>query len=353
LDVHALLSRTGDDTLLSQALQNAQSVGGPRWVDDHTCQVRLEISGSELADLLVKEAREHPERSPLTPDELRRRLDAWNKMTFFAVGSSAEGESIELAGPHYVVGAWSEVDETTRRRTVAAARRDAVQNILGTVSDIPLSPTFKVQDALARKAIMDRVCDFLNHQPVTRVEFLDDLRVSITLSTTPASFGTALQSAVMGDSKFSHDAAIDWKSVQAEIVNRVGPTAGTAWATPAGSTTTPAAPTAVILPSSPPDWADTQIESEATSSEGATRLKIARAAEAVATAKLREKFLALKVGKITLAGAAKADPELAKAVNRVMMHAHTYKVDYRADGSILVRVSLDLRNAWEELTGKP
>jgi hypothetical protein len=216
-----------------------------------------------------------------------------------------------------------------------------------------MSPTLKVQDALARKPINDRVSDFLNHQPVTRVEYLDDLRVSITLSTTPASFGTALQSAVMSDIRFSHDADIDWKSVQAEIVNRVGPTAGTAWATPAGATTTPAAPTVVILPSSPPDWADTQIESEATSSEGATRLKIARAAEAIATIKLREKFLALKVGKITLGDAAKADPQLEQAVNRVMMHAHTYKVDYRADGSILVRVSLDLRYAWEELTGKP
>lgn len=69
---------------------------------------------------------------------------------------------------------------------------------------------------------------------------------------------------------------------------------------------------------------------------------------------LREKFLALHVtAQTTLADAVASDPQIAQAVNRAMLHAHTYKVDYRADGSVLTRVSLDLRDAWDELRSNP
>src|SRR4051812_46686893 len=39
------LRRTGSQDELNRALQRAELVGGPRWVDDDTCQVQLEMSG--------------------------------------------------------------------------------------------------------------------------------------------------------------------------------------------------------------------------------------------------------------------------------------------------------------------
>ena len=36
-----------------------------------------------------------------------------------------------------------------------------------------------------------------------------------------------------------------------------------------------------------------------------------------------------------------------------MLHARITKVDYRADGSVLARVTLDLQAAWDELRTNP
>ena len=77
-------------------------------------------------------------------------------------------------------------------------------------------------------------------------------------------------------------------------------------------------------------------------------------AEAAAVARLREQLLALKVTPTsTLGDAARADPLLAAGVSRVLAGAHDYKVDYRADGSVTVGVSLDLRDAWDQLRSNP
>jgi hypothetical protein len=307
--------------------------------------VQLEISGSQLADLLVQDAREHPDQSPLSAVELARRLGDWDKLTFSAVGSSAGGAAIESARPNS--GPWSQVDEMTCRRAIAAARQDALRKMLDQVSGITLTNSLKIGDAVARAKIADALAIWFNQQPVMRVEFLDDLRVSVTVAVTPASLSAEVQSAVSLDKEFSGGISVDWNRVQRDISNHTGPVIGTASA--AASATAPAAFT---LPSSPPEWADTLIESEATATQGASPLKVARAAEAVAIGKLREKFLALRIGDITLAQAAKADPQFAQGLDRVMLRAHTYKVDYRADGSVLVRVSLDLRNVWDELVSE-
>src|SRR5437660_4361521 len=59
IDVRAVVDRTQTLPALDQALQGAQQIGGPRWVDDRTCQVRLEIPGSQLSGVLLNEVRQH------------------------------------------------------------------------------------------------------------------------------------------------------------------------------------------------------------------------------------------------------------------------------------------------------
>jgi hypothetical protein len=341
-----LLKRPGGAEALARALQNAKEMGGTRWVDANTVQVQLEISGSQLADLLIADAREHPGQSPLSAAELTERLGDWGKLNFVAVGSSAGGEGIESARPG--AGPWSGVDEGTRRRAIAAARADAMRKMLDGISDIAVTDTLRVGDCVARGKIVDALGVWFDAQPVTRVEFLDDLKVSVTVAVSPGSLSDAFRSAVTSDKEFSRDINVDWNRVGQEIMMRAGPAIGVGVVSPAS---TAISPVGLVLPISPPEWADTLIESEATGTEGSSPLKVARAAEGVAIGKLREKFLALRVGDMTLGEAVKADPRFAEAVNQVMLRAHTYKVDYRADGSVLVRVSLDLRNAWEELRG--
>src|SRR5205085_2367012 len=43
---------------LARVVRRAQQIGGARWLDDKTCQVRLELSGNEVADLLVSIAQD-------------------------------------------------------------------------------------------------------------------------------------------------------------------------------------------------------------------------------------------------------------------------------------------------------
>ena len=84
------------------------------------------------------------------------------------------------------------------------------------------------------------------------------------------------------------------------------------------------------------------------------RVKMGRAAEARAVANIREQFLALHINAhSTLGEVAKSDPQLNKAIDRSLLQAHTFKVEYLADGSVKVRVSLTLHDAWDALRADP
>src|SRR5258706_6509055 len=62
--VSDFLRRTGAQDELNRALQRAELVGGPRWVDDDTCQVQLEISGAAVAHLLEQLAVKYQKDCP-------------------------------------------------------------------------------------------------------------------------------------------------------------------------------------------------------------------------------------------------------------------------------------------------
>lgn len=344
--VHDLLERTDGVDALSRVLRDAQQIGGPRWIDEHTCQVRLAISGPRVANVLISQASEYPQRCPLSLEALRQRLDDWDKLNFCAVGSSVGGESIETAPLHYDVGAWADVSTAQRRKAVHAAKHDAQRRVLDGIATIPLHGAVLVQDALARPEIADPVDQWINHQPVTKVEFLDDLRVSVTIAVSPDALASALQAAVSNDKSFATGEAIDWSRVRQEIAGRVGLAIGKASAAPVTATTAPA----VTLPLEPLGGMDQSLQAEATASGPGTRLHVARKAEIAAEWKLRDQFLRLKIAPgLTLADAAKKDPRINQGVDRAMLQAHTYQVQYHADGSVVVRVNLNLRAAWGEL----
>src|SRR5688500_5737051 len=49
-----ILKSTGGNDNLVKTLQRSQMIGGPRWLDDQTCQVRLEIAGPRVAAALLQ-----------------------------------------------------------------------------------------------------------------------------------------------------------------------------------------------------------------------------------------------------------------------------------------------------------
>lgn len=87
--IRDLLMRTDSYDTFMAALRSADQIGGPRWIDENTVQVRLAVSGPVVAATLVTIANDAKDRSPVRPDELSPLLGAWAGRTFSAVGVSS------------------------------------------------------------------------------------------------------------------------------------------------------------------------------------------------------------------------------------------------------------------------
>jgi hypothetical protein len=100
-----------------------------------------------------------------------------------------------------------------------------------------------------------------------------------------------------------------------------------------------------------PAWVSGQLEAEGFSQRLESKLRTARAAEADAVSHLREKVLALEIGKnLTLGQAAGEDQALSKAVDRALLRTRVIRTDYHPDGSAGVRATLNLNDVWAVLT---
>src|SRR2546423_13722075 len=64
LTVGDLLKRTGGEGELTRTLERAEQIGGPRWLDDQTLQVHLEISGTRGLRTLAQVVAARPGKSP-------------------------------------------------------------------------------------------------------------------------------------------------------------------------------------------------------------------------------------------------------------------------------------------------
>src|SRR3954452_13143593 len=64
MTVRELLERTGGEEEFTRKLNGAQQIGGTRWLDDQTAQVRLVIEGGAVGDFLNQVAAKNPEKVP-------------------------------------------------------------------------------------------------------------------------------------------------------------------------------------------------------------------------------------------------------------------------------------------------
>lgn len=105
-----------------------------------------------------------------------------------------------------------------------------------------------------------------------------------------------------------------------------------------------------LLPSEPPQWVFGLADAEGLANSADTRLKTARLAEANTLSTLQDRIQALEVNQgVTLGALADKTPGVRRAIANALQQARVYKTEYRADGSVLVRMSLNLRILWGEL----
>jgi hypothetical protein len=348
ITVGDVLDATKSNDTFVKTLQRSQMIGGPRWLDDQTCQVRLEISGTRAANALVQIVAVNPKKSPIDAQLLQSRLKSWDTRTFCATSTST-GATIEQLRPVEDGAAWDHVSDAARQQALASAKKNAIGTVVLAMGPIPLADGKTVADAMTDARVRGPVDQWLAARPGTQVQFHDNLQLEVTLATPGGELADVFLRAL--DAAKPPLVTLDEQArsrVRQAFEARV-PAAprGTAGAAGPNAATQPA----MKIPSEPPAWVNDQLDAEGSGTSKSSRLKAARAAENDAQAKLRGKVDALELAKgLTLGEAARQDPRINDAVTKAIVRTRAARVDYQPDGSAKVRVTLDLHDLWEAMT---
>jgi hypothetical protein len=352
LTVGQFLEQTNSMDALNDTIARAQQIGGPRWIDDQTCQVRLEISGMRVVYTLRSIANIRANLSPIPAAALEQRLADWRNRTFSATGTAIAAERIQGIRPSDAAVPWASVSDDARSKAVAAARQDAARHVIDSIRPIQFGNSGETMgDVLSREPVQHAVEKWLATRPVTQVRFNDDLQVELTVSAPPEDLlDTVITSAKdLPDSKVPTDQQTI-EQLRQEFSRHVSAAIGRADVNklPRESGTTQLVPFA--LPEQPPTWVGQLMQADGVSDRAGSPLKTARAAEAKANDTLRSRIGVLQISpSLTIDQAAKQDPAINEAINRALLRAHVDKVDYRADGSVMTRMTADTRDVWYEL----
>lgn len=328
-----LVRKTDRAALLEETLNRARTIGGPRWLDDGAVEVRLEIPAEQVSRALLQMASTSRWRLPWSVDQLAVHLERWEGRTFAATGSAVAA----AAAPAPPGGAWSGIDDETRRSAVDAATRDAVARALDQVRTLAAGDDAALAALLDEPAARSRIAGWIEAQPMTAVAYRDDLNVEVTLVAGTAEFGRMLAD-LPGARDVDPDAA-------GALLGRAGPITGAASVSRAEPRPAGIEP----LLESPP-WRDAQLEATGTVERARSPLHAAREAEALALAALRAQVEALPYGaRLRVGDAVQAHPPARRAVERALLRARVFKVEYGPGAAATVRVMLDGRALYQEL----
>jgi hypothetical protein len=347
LSVRQFIDRTpGGSEEVSKVIQNAQHRGGTRWTTDQTCEVRMEVSGDDVAGAIRPILATYPGKLPAPREALEKGLRELMGRTFSAIGKSTGTANLFRLRPGAKAEVWRNVTDAERREAILTAKSNAVAHVVQSLRPVPIGGNKTLDDALNLPEVNAEIRDWIGGRPVTEVVFGDDLAITLTLSAPAEELWPIVQSALirhqLGPSPSdSHS----WGQVRAALLRDAAPAQGRSVATPTHPQEIPAN---AALPQAPPDWASRQLETEA-DAEG-SGLKAARIAGIVAQQHLRAQVEALPLNSTTTLGqAAKVDPRVARALDKVLGTAPTTKVDYQHHGIVKVRLSLDLEEVWRAL----
>lgn len=345
LTVGQFLEMTRSTESLQEMLGRARQIGGPRWIDDQTCQVRLEISGSELADWLESIARERSGLSPLPAESLGRQVRDWKNRVFTATGTSVSADKVARIRPVDDGQVWIGVSDEARQKALAAARQDAAQRILDSIGGIELSPGVRVDAILSDKQARQKVAEWICRQPVTQVRFGEGLQVELTIAVP----SDDLLREVLSVAQLVKPGQIfaETEQLRREFSRRVF------WGTGLGGVNQSlvgAEQVVIGLPAEPPAWVGRPLDAEGTASFAGSALRTKRAAEDKAQANLRARVMALPLSaEMTIEQAARQNPRIAEAVERTLLRARVFQVETSDDSGVLARITIDTNDLWSEL----
>lgn len=365
LTVEQFIVRTDARQALARTLRRAEQIGGTRWLDDQTCQVRMELPGGEIADALVQIAEAKPGEAGLPATVLRRRVERLREQTFAATGISTS--AVDRLRPDPDQPAWRGIPDAAVQAAVSDARRNAARQVLDVVETIEIPAPGaaaaagtedkpRLGQVLADQKIRDALNGWLMNRPVTSVSFQPDLEVRVGVAVDGESFWDEMVTAAgdRSDVPFPRDREAR-DALRRAVLRQVEPTVGRAQVAPSGVkvaavATQESGNAPVDIPAEPPRWVGEQVDARATSRPVDGRLMTARAAENIARGRLRERLEQLPLSRnMTLGEAARRDDRVRLAIDRRVKGARPRKVNYLADGGAEVTFTLDLRDVWYDL----
>jgi hypothetical protein len=351
LTVEDLLEHSGKSKSFDAVIDHAQQMGGIRWLDDQTCQVRLEIAGHDAAAALLRIAADKSTHVPRSVGEFRRALGGWDDLNFCADGTSIAPTLAARLAPAATAGPWATVGDRDRQAALIAARDNAVDRIVQSIGMVGLPHGHRLAEVFLDRHVSSTVMTWLQSRPITAVQFGDDLEVRLTISAPPAELWAVLRPALADQLRVPIPTSDSgWQALRSAISARVGPGVGRGFAVAA-----PQAQPMIVLPAQPPAWAATTANAEGNAGSAGFPLRTARAAERVALDHLRAKIDSLPLtSQLTLGQAAATDPRIAKAIDRAIDMAQTCQVDYDTPepGAVRAKVQLPLALLWRELAGE-
>lgn len=348
-----LLRTRGKDEMMA-TLQRAEQIGGPRWIDERTCQVQLEISGSRVAGVLIQLAASKPQRAGIGADVLAARLADWDSRTFSTTGSSTGSKHVESITPPAAQERWTRVADEARRQAIGDAKIDAVMNVFDSIAPIPLAGGKTIGDALEIEAVSDPMHQWFADRPVTSIAFTSDLKVEIALAAPPEEIAKVFREAFAKQTEIPaiQDEA-EWSRIGAAIVATAAEPMGTGQVP--DEAVNASQPMDPIDRDHPPSWVDARLSASGTARKEASKLRSARAAEANAIDKLDAEIRELRLtDALTVGQAASQNPAIEEAVKLALINARIMQTDYeRPDGTVGVTVELELRRLWDQLLETP
>ncbi|HEX8339773.1 MAG TPA: hypothetical protein VF624_02585 [Tepidisphaeraceae bacterium] len=332
LTVRSIADRQASAVGVDEIVAGAQQVGGPRWVDSDIVQVKMQVP----ATAVLKKLTDAPAdvRDPrVTPGVLQRLAREWAGRQVQASGQAVPAEKIAAAVAASPSDDWADVPGDRRIDAARRAQASAAQGIVAAGGAIRVGPNETLGqswDAGAAKA----VADWAMTLPATRVLLRDDRQVEIGLFVDKPGYSSQLLGTLPADRR---EAVAVGKAIAAGVTAMPTVFVGRASVVAAAPSVRP-----VLAGRASPAWAGRLLTADATAPGGPDRLRTARTAETAAARSLRAVIDALPLDESnTIGQVAKRDPAVDEAVNRALTRARPYQVDYHADGSVTLRLSLD------------
>jgi hypothetical protein len=348
------LQQNHGDPALRDWLKGLAPLGGPRWLDDQTCQVRLEADGDKIADELVSIARQHP--GATDAGSLDQAFADLRQRRFEATSTSAAADTVNNLSPTTPGTTWDKMNAGQRRQVLINARQSAANRVLLALSPLEISDGQSVGQALQNDPnLRTELFNYLQTAPVTSVDFQNNLQVQIELRPSHEELAQIIYAAV------NHKKAADFSSedfrklsdFRARIALHINSVTGSASAAEEYNSAAPLPASAVVvIPQQPPAWVDDQMDVIGHGFVPGSQLKSIHAAEHDARINLRTRLQALHLDDShTIMDAATHDPHVSDAINQALEQARPYKSDFNADGSVTTHEILDLHDFWQALAG--